>query len=241
MNLLLFVALSLSFVGPSLAVDEVVEERAATGFKRPKTLGNAALLSVERRNASILGDGRFLGKFSYSQANFAKALAATTPTTSSGKLSPDARIALKLLSGTVAGIGSGIATIYLLYAIYGSCGEDWCTEDYYGDTWEKRLRGGLTMLLFPTGIAVGVSAFDRDDRFIYPLAASVLGFGIGLALDMVVAETGGPFFGALAWLPLIAATVASEKSRERPESRRYSIGLRPEPGGGLSAVAALRF
>ena len=245
MKLLLFVALSLSVIGPPLAVDAVVEERAATGFKRPKTLGNAALLSVERRNASILGDDRFLGKFSHSQANFAKALAATTPTTSSGKLSPAARIAFKLLGGTVAGIGSGIATIYLLYAIYGSCGEDWCTDYYgdtsYGDTWEKRLRGGLTMLLFPTGIAVGVSAFDRDDRFIYPLAASVLGFGIGLAIDIVMAERGGSAVGALAWLPLIAAIVASEESRERPESRRYSIGLRPEQGGGLSAVAALRF
>ena len=238
MKLLLFVALSLSFVGPSLAVDEVVEERAATGFKRPKTLGNAALLSVERRNASILGDGRFLGKFSHSQANFAKALAATTPAASSGKLRPDARIALKLLSGTVAGIGSATATIFLLFAASGWCGEDWCAED---QNESAEMSAGLILLLFPTGIAVGVSAFDRDDRFIYPLAASVLGFGIGLALDMVVAETGGPFFGALAWLPLIAATVASEKSREQPESRRYSIGLRPEPGGGLSAVAALRF
>jgi len=129
MNLLLFVALSLAFVGPSLAVDEVVDERAATGFKRPKTLGNAALLSVARKNASILGDDRFLGKFSHSQANFAKALAATTPAASSGKLGPNGRIALKLLSGTVAGIGSATATIFLLFAASGWCGEDWCAED----------------------------------------------------------------------------------------------------------------
>ena len=241
MKLLLFVALSLSVIGPPLAVDAVVEERAATGFKRPKTLANAALLSVERRNASILGDDRFLGKFSHSQANFAKALAATTPAASSGKLGPNGRIALKLLGGTVAGIGSAAATIFLLFVNSDWCGEDWCEEEYYEVTLEERLTGGFILLLFPTGIAVGVSAFDRDDRFIYPLAASVLGFGIGVAIDMVVVETGGPFLGALAWLPLIAATVASEKSREPPESRRYSIGLRPEPGGGLSAVAALRF
>ena len=238
MKLLLFVALSLSVIGPPLAVDAVVEERAATGFKRPKTLGNAALLSVERRNASILGDDRFLGKFSHSQANFAKALAATTPAASSGKLGPNGRIALKLLSGTVAGIGSATATIFLLFAASGWCGEDWCSED---QNESAEMSAGLILLLFPTGIAVGVSAFDRDDRFIYPLVASLLGFGIGLALDMVVLETGGPFLGAMGWLPLIAATVASEKSRERPDSRRYSIGLRPEPGGGLSAVAALRF
>ena len=234
MNLLLFVALSLSFVGPSLAVDEVVED---------KTPGNAhrkiALLSVEQWNASILGDGRFLGNFSYSQAN--KALSATTSAASSGKREPNGRIALKLLGGTVAGIGSGIAAIYLLLATSDWCGEDWCREDYYEETLEERLGAGLITLLFPAGIAVGVSAFDRDDRFNYPLAASVLGFGIGAALDLAMAETGGFRLGAFAWLPLIAATVASERSRERPESRRYSIGLRPEPGGGLSAVAALRF
>ena len=229
MNLLLFVALSLSFVGPSLAVDEVVKERAATGFKRPKVPGNAALLPVEKWNASILGDGRFLGNFSYSQAN--KALAATTSAASSGKRDTD-RIVLKLLGGTVAGIGSGIATLYL-WMTYDGCGEDWCSEDQD----EYSLEEGLIMLLFPAGIAVGVSAFDRDDRFVYPLAASVLGFGIGVALEATV----GSSLGSFAWLPLIAATVASERSRERPESRRYSIGLRPEPGGGLSAVAALRF
>ena len=120
---------------------------------------------------------------------------------------------------------------------YDGCGEDWCSEDQD----EYSLEEGLIMLLFPAGIAVGVSAFDRDDRFIYPLAASVLGFGIGVALDLAIAKTGGFHLGSFAWLPLIAATVASERSRERPESRRYSIGLRPEPGGGLSAVAALRF
>ena len=59
MNLLLFVALSLSFVGPSLAVDEVVEDKMPGNAHR-----KIALLSVEKWNASILGDGRFLGNFS---------------------------------------------------------------------------------------------------------------------------------------------------------------------------------
>lgn len=232
MNLLLFVALSLSFVGPSLAVDEVAEEQAAI------TPGNAALLSVERRNSSILGDGRFLGNFSHSQANFAKALASTTPAASSGKSGPSGRVALKLLSGTVAGIGTAIASLYLFMPEW--CNEDWCSEDQNESA--EMLSIGLILLSFPTGIAIGVSAFDQDDRFIYPLAASVLGFGIGLAIDMAMATKGdGPFLGVMGWLPLIAATIASENSRERLESRRYSIGLRPAAGGGLSAVAALRF
>lgn len=240
MNLLLFVALSLAFVGPSLAVDEAVEERAATGFKQPKTPENAPLRSVEKWTLPSLGDDRFLGNFSHSQANFAKGLAATTPAASSGKLGPTGRVALKVLGGTVAGIGSALAAIYLLLATSDWCGEDWCSEEQDEESLEESLGAGVILLSFPAGIAVGVSAFYRDDRFIYPLAASVLGFGAGVAIDMAIAK-GGLFVGAMGWLPLIAATVASERSREQPESRRYSIGLRPEPGRGLSAVAALRF
>ena len=233
MKRLLFIALFLSFVGPSFAVDDAAEERVAIGSNRPKMPGNAprkiALLSAERGNASILGDGYFLGNFSYSQANFANALSATTPlAASSGKLEPTSqgRIALKLLGGTAVGLGTFIAIVY--YGVYFTdwCSEDWCLEDRDEGIWP----GGLIWLPVPIGIAAGVSVFDRHDRFIYPLAASLLGFGISLASE----ET-------TIWLPVIAATVASEWSRERPESRRYSIGLRPEPGGGLSAVAALRF
>ena len=248
MKRLLFIALLLSFVGSSFAIDDTAEERAATGSKRPKTPGNAprkiALLFAERGNASILGDGYFLGNFSYSQANFANALFATTPpAASSGKpgLTPQGRIALKLLGGTVAGIGT--AAIIFIGTFYTSdwCSEDWCVEDRYEDHWADRLEEGLMVSLIPIGIAVGVSAFDQHDRPIYPLAASLLGFGIGAALDVASAKTGGPVLGAILWLPVIAATVASEWSREQPESRRYSIGLKPELGGGLSMVAALRF
>ena len=109
MKRLLFIALLLSFVGPSFAVNDTAEERAATDSKRPKTLRNAprniALLSAEGRNASILGDGYFLGNFSYSQANFANALAPAPPAASSGELGPTGRVVLKLLGGTAVGIG----------------------------------------------------------------------------------------------------------------------------------------
>ena len=161
------------------------------------------------------------------------------PAASSGKLDPSGRVALKLLGGTVA--GTGTATALFLVALSNWCGEDWCSEDQYEDNWADRLETGFVMSLIPMGIAVGVSAFDQHDRPIYPLAASLLGFGVGFALDVASAEMGGPVLGATLWLPVIAATAASEWSRERPESRRYSIGLRSEPGGGLSAVAALRF
>ena len=149
------------------------------------------------------------------------------------------RIALKLLGGTVAGIGTATAVFYVSFATYGWCTEDWCAEDPDEDQWSDRLAGGLLLSSIPIGMAAGVSAFDRHDRPIYPLAASLLGFGAGLVLDVASAEIGGSILGATLWLPVIAATVASEWSRDRPESR-HSIGLRPEPGG-LSAVVSLRF
>ena len=164
------------------------------------------------------------------------------PAASSSKLGPSGRsgrVALKLLGGIVA--GTGTATAIFLAALSNWCGEDWCSEDQYEDNWADRLETGFVVSLIPMGIAVGVSAFDQHDRPIYPLAASLLGFGIGFALDVASAEMGGPVLGATLWLPVIAATAASEWSRNRVDSRRYSLGLRPEPGGGLSMAATLRF
>lgn len=155
------------------------------------------------------------------------------------ELGPSDQVALKLLGGTAAGIGT--TTAIVLVALSNWCGEDWCSEDQYEDNWADRLETGFVMSLIPMGIAVGVSAFDQHDRPIYPLAASLLGFGMGFAFDVASAEMDGPVLGATLWLPVIAATVASERSRERPESRRYSLGLRPESGGRLSVVATLRF
>ena len=131
-------------------------------------------------------------------------------------------IALKLLGGTVMGIG---AFAFVFYTSFELCelGQD-C--------------GGapITLLAVPVGISAGVSVWDQRDRFIYTLAGSLVGFGVGIALD--IASDGGAYS---LWLPVITATAASEWSRYRPESRRYSLGLRPEPRGGLSGVAALRF
>ena len=155
------------------------------------------------------------------------------------ELGPSGRVALKLLGGTAAGIGTTTAIILVAFSNW--CSEDWCSEDRYEDNWADKLETGFVLSLIPMGISVGVSICDQHDRPIYPLVASLLGFGVGYALDVASLEMSGSISGATLWLPVIAATVASERSRERPESRRYSIGLRSEPGGGLSAVAALRF
>ncbi len=242
MKRLLFIALFLSFVGPSFAVDDTAEERAATDSKRPKTLRNSprniALLSAEGRSASILGNGYLADISSYSSDHFADVRSATTPigelahtykvkgdnpgTTKGGRI---ARVTRKLLVGA----GTSIVTTFVV-----ALGQfEWCDDNMPEDCGELTREEKGAWVLVPISVAMGVSASDQRDRFIYPLAASLLGFGLGITYS-------DDWFTPL-WLPILTATAASEWSRSRVNSRRYSIGLRPEPGGGLSAVAALRF
>ena len=131
MNRLFFSVLIFFLFGSSFAAAEVdvheVEEIVAIGSKRSEVLGNAPQKTAERMNASGLGNGHLAESFSYSPGNFASVLFKATPTgRSSGRLmyayqgdnpntsrsreSKIGRIALKLLSGTVGGIGA--VTLY---------------------------------------------------------------------------------------------------------------------------------
>ena len=242
MNRLLFSTLLLYLYGPSFAAEvdvHEVEEIVAVGSKRSKVPGNAPQKTAERMNASGLRNSYLSESFSYSPGDFASVLFKATPTgRSSGRLmyayqgdNPDTTlpreskagpIALKLLGGTVMGIGA--------FAFVFSTSFELC--DHGQDCDEVP----VALLSVPVGISAGVSVWDQHDRFIYTLAGSLVGFGVGIALD--IASDGGAYS---LWLPVITATAASEWSRYRPESRRYSLGLKPEPRGGLSVVAALRF
>ena len=244
MHRLLFSALIFSLFGsPFAAAAEVeaheVEGIVVTGSKRSKEQGNAYQKITDKMNASGFGDGRLAEDFSYIPSDFASVLFKAAPTgRSSGKLiyayqgdKPDTTlpgeskagpIALKLLGGTVMGIGA--------FAFVFSTSFELC--DHGQDCGEVP----VSLLSVPVGISAGVSVWDQHDRFIYTLAGSLVGFGIGIALD--IASDGGAYS---LWLPVITATAASEWSRYRPESRQYSLGLRSEPRGGLSVVAALRF
>ena len=254
MNRMIFSTLLLCFYGPSFAAevdDYEVEKIVVTG----KVWGNAPQNIAERVDGSGLRNGHLAESFSYSP-NFASVLFKATPTRrSSGRLmyasqgdEPDtvrsegARvgwIGLKLLGGAVGGTVGAIGAVYflLITGVYGFC-DDNSPEDCGEVTWEEEVAAGVGAIgLYSTGIATGVSVWDRRDRFIYTLAGSLIGLGGGIAL----VNATGRFGSSLLVLPVIAATAASEWSRYRPESRRYSLGLRPEPRGGLSVVAALRF
>ena len=252
MNRMIFSTLLLCFYGPSFAAevdDYEVEKIVVTG----KVWGNAPQNIAERVDGSGLRNGHLAESFSYSP-NFASVLFKATPTRrSSGRLMytsqgdrPDTvrsegsrvgRIGLKLLGGSVGGTVGAIGALVVGLSIYELC-DDNSPEDCGEVTWEEEVAAGVGAIgLYSTGIATGVSVWDRRDRFIYTLAGSLIGLGGGIAL----VNAPGRFGSSLLVLPVIAATAVSEWSRYRSESRRYSLGLRPEPRGGLSVVAALRF
>ena len=261
MNRLLFSTLIFSLFGSPFAVAaEVdaheVEEIVVIGSKQSKLQGNEHQNLAERMSIFGLGNSHLAESFFYNPGNLANVLSATTPTgRSSGRLvysdqgdasdtvrsegSRVGRIGLKLLGGTAGSTVGAIGAVYLLFltGVWEFC-DDNSPEDCGEVTWEEEVAAGVGAIgLYSTGIATGVSVWDRRDRFIYTLAGSLIGLGGGIALVNVT----GRFGSSLLVLPVIAATAASEWSRYRPESRRYSIGLRPEPRGGLSVVAALRF
>lgn len=232
MNRLLFSALIFSLFGsPFAAAAEVdaheVEEIVVTGSKRSKVQGNA-----HQNLASVLFKAPPRG----SSGRLVHSCQGDSPDTVRSEGSRVGRIGLKLLGGSVGGTVGAIGALVVGLSIYELC-DDNSPEDCGEVTWEEEVAAGVGAIgLYSTGIATGVSVWDRRDRFIYTLAGSLIGLGGGIVLDTATGT-----FGFSLLVPVFTATAASEWSRSRSESRRYSLGLRPEPRGGLSVVAAVRF
>ena len=239
MNRLLFSALFLYIYGSSFAAEvdvREVEEIFPIGSELSEVLGNASQKASYSPNfASVLFKATSTRGLS---DRLMYAYKGDEPDTVRSEGSRVGWIGLKLLSGTVGGTMGAIGTLYFLFA---TGAVEWCSDNSPEDcgeyTWGEEVAINVALVgLYSVGIATGVSVWDRQDRFIYTLAGSLIGLGGGLAL---INET-GRFGSSLIVLPVIAATAASEWSRDRSESRRYSLGLRPAPRG-LSVVAALRF
>lgn len=161
------------------------------------------------------------------------------PDTTLSRESKAGPIGLKLLGGTVGGIVAFIfhaSSLGIEIPFLGECYEN--SPEDCGKAKSTRERS-VAVLSISLCIATGVSVWDPRDRFVYTLAGSLLGIGVSAAIiDRGWGHLVPPL---IPFIPAFAATVASEWSRDRSESRRYSLGLRPEPRGGLSVVAALRF
>ena len=131
------------------------------------------------------------------------------------------RIIVKLVSGALSGAAVGLVGGLLFLPFLDDCSEKvgpFCAL-------------GVHMGYVP-GIPVGVSMWDSQDSFVYPLAGSLFGNTLAVMLNSN---------RLLLVLPPTLAILSSEWSREVSEARRFSMDLVPAPTGGLSAVATLRF
>ena len=162
------------------------------------------------------------------------------------------RIAKKLWAGWLGGIGGGLVGVgggihWALNTTRDCSSAEACGDGIGGEFYSLLGFWGGNLV----GSAVGVSLVDPQDNFLVTLAGSaLLGAGVPYAIVLTEWEYGVGLAVLSAFLgPIVGATIASEKWRNplsakrhlKPEARRVSVGLVPNPKGGLSAVDTLRF
>ena len=143
----------------------------------------------------------------------------------------DNREALRILKKVGAGTASGLfVTGAVMNFLYERDSKRSNALTYF---W-----GGL---LFGTtaGFPIGVTLVDPYDSLPMTLLAGVIPGSVGIGLVWPVNHEIG--FLVAYVTPIIGSLIASEKWRKPPEDRRVSVGLVPDPKGGLSAIATLRF
>ena len=90
------------------------------------------------------------------------------------------------------------------------------------------------------GFSLGVSSVDPYDSLPKTLLAGVIPGAVEVGL-LLMGNSMTEGLWMLSVGPVISSLIASELSRKPPQARRVSVGLVPDPKGGLSAVATLRF
>lgn len=145
------------------------------------------------------------------------------------------RIANKLIAGAFGGLVMGSFTAI---GVAASASKDCDSDNTFCGLGAALVGLFAGSISYTVGSAIGVSRSDPHDRFISALGGSVVGLIGGIGLTSV---SGGTLWPSLLIGPPVIATYWSERSRKPPEIRRASVGLVPNPKGGLSAIATLRF
>ena len=91
------------------------------------------------------------------------------------------------------------------------------------------------------GFPLGVSSVDPYDSLPKTLLAGIIPGAVEIGLWRMGNSVRGFWFRKASIASVISSLIASELSRKPPQDRRVSVGLVPNPKGGLSAVATLRF
>ena len=162
---------------------------------------------------------------------------------SRGLMSTGKRVALKLITGTVGGLMGAMIVAEALPCFW---------KDYQGDRPIFCDSLGPALLYgYPAGIAIGVSQVavkTVDPRvrsemsLIKSLGVSLGGSAVGLIGGILLTHVNTDMFWPSFFIgPIVGATWASERWCPPPAARHISVGLVPDPKGGLSAVATLRF
>ena len=141
------------------------------------------------------------------------------------------RLAKKVAGGTI------FCFAFTVLGLWGS--GDALSDGSYSDS---GLEGAALVLStaaigFSVGFPLGVSSIDPYDSLPKTLLAGVIP---GAVWRMGNSVTVSGFWMA-SIVSVISSLTASELSRKPPQDRRVSVGLVPNPKGGLSAIATLRF
>lgn len=151
------------------------------------------------------------------------------------------RIASKLAAGTLSGIGFAIVGGFVFVTTEDCSGYD--SENTFGPT--SCALGLLSFMYigYVVGVPVGVSMWDPHDQFIASLGGSLGGAVVGSVVGLMMSSTNYEDYGGWPLLmgPVVFSTIASERFRNIPETPRFSIGLKPDLRGHVSAVSILRF
>ena len=94
---------------------------------------------------------------------------------------------------------------------------------------------------FSVGFPLGVSSVDPYDSLPKTLLAGVIPGAVEIGLWRMGNSVTYSGFWMASIVSVISSLTASELSRKPPQTRRVSVGLVPNPKGGLSAIATLRF
>ena len=137
------------------------------------------------------------------------------------------RIAKKVAGGTI------FCFSFTVLGLWGSVDDSYSDSGFEGAALVLSTAAIGTSIGFP----LGVSLVDPYDSFPKTLLAGVIPIGLW-RMGNSVEESG---FWLASIVSVISSLTVSELSRKPPQARRVSVGLIPDPKGGLSAVATLRF
>ena len=149
----------------------------------------------------------------------------------------DNREALRIGKKAVVGTFSGIVFTGMAMGVQDKIWEPYGDPDADAYRTLGFLLSGL-VIGCSVGFPFGVSSVDPYDSLPMTLLAGVIPGSVGIGLIWAGHEIG---FLVAYVTPIIGSLIASEKWRKPPQDRRISVGLVPNPKGGLSAIATLRF